>query len=629
MFFGTVQETQHHNPVWQESSYIHEVAERDVNQYHKHICTGMYDINSKISSDSSDSQNPLFSHNFGGTYSERSQSGQYHMSGISHLFPRRQPQSSAKDFVEQKLNVSKSADGRTDISCFMDSNPHAVFFVNNEPITLYVADYELNVKDVWDEKENIAELHSLVYENMHESCTRLLPAVQEQQTPAVLQPNAAALLYQYCSHEQQNCQPVSPHSNETPSQHQKHAQSAVPDQTKSPVAATTHVPDSVCKRSETWHHGGTKSTASPLSQMSPSSQSSTTPEKMLVVEARSRPLSPPPPSGSPLHDNTTKTQGLLSVTACHQTCSSGSQHELPVLKEVNKMRGNGNIVVPDDIYIWRSVLDPVPGTDLRMKFVRERAKGGGDSTGCTSKSAPCKEKDKDHQNGKKAASMASSNITVPKDNFICMSASEPLEGIGQKTEIQIDTPKGHTYSASKGAQYALDKADCSTNTTSTSRKKDDSSLQLLQSVSPREPVTKQQSDKHGNCSNWARLKRIRKALLSPTPARKVRCGRRHYMGNNCRTPKRSKQKLKPHMPFGCYYKAGAPLHEYSWSPELVPIPGKTATTYKYALRRSMRLQPVPSGRHDIGNGKEVNGSKTKNPTAVLPRFSSEVMRNMK
>jgi hypothetical protein len=120
------------------------------------------------------------------------------------------------------------------------------------------------------------------------------------------------------------------------------------------------------------------------------------------------PSSPPPTSGSLLLADTSELQGLLNATRCHQTSSASSEPErLPVVKKSNEMRGNGNIIVPEkDKFTWRSVLDPVAGTGLKMKFVRERVKSGSS-----------KDKDK-----------------------------------GQKIEFDIDRPKGHSNSAGKGMQ---------------------------------------------------------------------------------------------------------------------------------------------------------------------------------
>jgi hypothetical protein len=48
------------------------------------------------------------------------------------------------------------------------------------------------------------------------------------------------------------------------------------------------------------------------------------------------------------------------------------------------MQGNGDITIPEkDKFIWKSVLDPMAETGLKMKFVRERVNGGMDSTGST------------------------------------------------------------------------------------------------------------------------------------------------------------------------------------------------------------------------------------------------------
>jgi hypothetical protein len=167
---------------------------------------------------------------------------------------------------------------------------------------------------------------------------------------------------------------------------------------------------------------------------SPSQRNTAVPKMMPLVEARSIPeipSSPPLPSGSLLLANTAKLQGLFSATRFHQTSSSSSEPErLLVVTKLNERRSNGNITVPEeDKFIWRSILDPIAGRGLKMKFVRERVKGGIDSTGNSSKSAPRNEKDKDHMKGEQAASLALSNIIVPKDNFICtsMSASEPVQ----------------------------------------------------------------------------------------------------------------------------------------------------------------------------------------------------------
>jgi hypothetical protein len=133
--------------------------------------------------------------------------------------------------------------------------------VGKKPIPPYMANYKHNVTDLLDEKENIAELYSLLSENRHEpssnrrlvisdiknqavhSCQNIKlkpkpyintvkeddsmdicndvcessapqpPALRQHPTPLVLeqlplQPNAAILLSHHHTHERQNCQPV-------------------------------------------------------------------------------------------------------------------------------------------------------------------------------------------------------------------------------------------------------------------------------------------------------------------------------------------------------------------------------------------------------------------------------------
>jgi hypothetical protein len=309
---------------------------------------------------------------------------------------------------------------------------------------------------------------------------------------------------------------------------------------------------------------------------------------------------------------------LFNATRCHQTNGSSSEHErFPVLKKLNEVQGNGYITIPKDKFIWKSVLDPMAGTGFKRKFVRERVKGGMDSTGSTSKSPPCKEKDKNHHKEEKAASLSPSNI-VPKDNFICMSASELLAGIGQKIELQIDRPKEHSDSAGKEGQsvsgeglkikdseevYCTGAAGCSNDIPSTYRKQDNNGLQLSQLVpSPglpaRTPVLKQPRDKKpSTCSTQTHLKTICRALLPPIPLRKARGSGRLCKGNNS-TAQKCKQELKPHLPASGYYKAGSIQEfEYISSPALISVQGKLIKTKKYVFRRGGlfgRLpQPVP------------------------------------
>jgi hypothetical protein len=579
--FPSMHVTHDCNAVWEVPSYIQEDAEGDnSNRRSEYISTVKYNGTPKILS-----------------YSNESQNVHYCKSGISDLFPRRQrqPQPSAKGSVEQNRNVTKIADRKADVSYFMDSSPCSILFESKKPIPPYIANYKHNVMDLLDEKENIGELYSLLGENKHEPSSNRRPVISYIKDRAVhLCQNIKLKPKPYINTVKDDnmdiCNEVCESSAPQPPALRQHPTPLVSEQL--PLQ-----PNAAILLSH--HHTRER-------------QNCQQPVLPHIHE-----------TGSPLRGNTTKLQGLFSATRCHETSSSSSEHEhLPVLKKLNEMQGNGDITIPEDKFIWKSILDPMAGTGLKIKFVREKVKGGMDSTGSTSKSTPCKEKDKDHHEEEKAASLAPSNI-VPKDNFICMSASEPLAGIGQKIEIQIEKPRGHSDSAGKEGQSVSGEglkikdseevccsfsnttgaAGCSIEIPSTSRKQDDNNLQLSQLVPPpglpaRTPVQKQpRGKKPSTCSTQTRLKPIRRALLPRIPLRKARGGGKLCKGKNS-TAQKCKQELKSHLPASCYYRGGSKQEfEYILSPVLISVQGKLIESKKYVLRRSGlfgRLpQPVP------------------------------------
>jgi hypothetical protein len=183
MFSGTMRVTQTRDEVRQKHSYAHEAAKRDSsNQRGEHICTVKYDMSSKTSSHTSNSQNHLFSHNSDGTCNDRIQHGQHRKSGISELFPTRQPQPSAEGLVKQKPNSSQIAECKTNVLDFVDWKQHSVDFVHHLPIITDLTDYKPNVLDVLDQKQNIAQLQSLFGESRHESSNRR-PVISDAKQP--------------------------------------------------------------------------------------------------------------------------------------------------------------------------------------------------------------------------------------------------------------------------------------------------------------------------------------------------------------------------------------------------------------------------------------------------------------
>ncbi|PNF27182.1 hypothetical protein B7P43_G07853 [Cryptotermes secundus] len=295
------------------------------------------DVSSKIPSDTSDSQKQLFNHNKHGTGSDRLEHGRHRKSAVSEQFTSRQPLPSAEGVVERKPNISEIVDRKPNVLDLVDRKPNISDCVDRKP----------NVLDGLDRKQNMAELHSSFGESRHETCNRRpvisdvkhqpaqpcqsmkwepradintvkkedgmdigigvggssarpappLPLPTQQQptphssTQPALLPNAAALPSHHHPHERQKSRPKSPSQvhDKPPALHQQHARSAVPARAKSPVSAAIPVPSSVCKRSESPHHGRTKSSAVSLTNMStPSRNGTAVPEIKPVVEARSR-----------------------------------------------------------------------------------------------------------------------------------------------------------------------------------------------------------------------------------------------------------------------------------------------------------------------------------------------------
>jgi len=109
------------------------------------------------------------------------------------------------------------------------------------------------------------------------------------QTP--LLPNAVVLPSLHHPQERQKSRPRSPSQvHEKPqSQHQQHARSSAPARAKSPVSAAIPVPATVCKKSESPHHGRAKPTTLPVPNTStPSRNGTAVTEVKPAVEARSR-----------------------------------------------------------------------------------------------------------------------------------------------------------------------------------------------------------------------------------------------------------------------------------------------------------------------------------------------------
>lgn len=183
MFSGTVQVTQTHYEVRQKHSYIHEAAKRyNSNQRGEHICTVKYDVSSKISSHTSDSQNNLFSHNSDGTCNNRTQHGQHHKSGISEPFPTKQPQPSAEGLVEQKPNSSQIAECKSNVLDFVDWKQHPIDFVYHLPFVTDLIGYQPNDWDIFDEKENVAHLQFSFDESTHDSFNSR-PVISDEKQP--------------------------------------------------------------------------------------------------------------------------------------------------------------------------------------------------------------------------------------------------------------------------------------------------------------------------------------------------------------------------------------------------------------------------------------------------------------
>jgi len=124
-----------------------------------------------------------------------------------------------------------------------------------------------------------------------------LPTPQKQQPPQPtsaqppLLPNAVVLPSLQHPQERQKSRPRSPSQvHEKPqSQHQQHARSSAPARAKSPLSAAIPVPATVCKKSESPHHGRAKPTTLHVPHTSaPSRNGTAVAEVKPAVEARSR-----------------------------------------------------------------------------------------------------------------------------------------------------------------------------------------------------------------------------------------------------------------------------------------------------------------------------------------------------
>ena len=223
------------------------------------------DLPSKMVSDTSDSQRDLYNHNKHGT-SDRLDHGRHRKA--SEQFTSRQFQPPIEGIIDRKRP--------------------SILDVKHQPVQPFQS----------MKREPKPDLNTVKKEDSMNFSSRVggssvqpppLPPPTAAQTP--LLPNAVVLPPLHHPQERQKSRPRSPcQVHEKPqSQHQRHARSSAPAREKSPLSAAIRVQATVCKKSESPHHGRAKPTTLPGPNTSTPSRNGTGITEMKpAVEARSR-----------------------------------------------------------------------------------------------------------------------------------------------------------------------------------------------------------------------------------------------------------------------------------------------------------------------------------------------------